>query len=242
MHNQHILLTIKSLLSKHNINSEQAIQYIENSIKIKPNSIEDDRFSIGIPMMYLSQSFIIDVLETLVPNHKYKLLSLFDKEINNPCSHHFFMLGNDNQDIEIYFEHIDSGHSYDCGKNEYSTYDTTQSPTIVYDILKSFIPQHYYDCLTSIIPLHKCRLVYQKINKKYKHVFLIRRIGKEPVHKFQTQLLSLSQLVNKTHSLHNYLQSHRNDSLEWIGIGINHNNDIFLTYYMRPYTKCSICK
>lgn len=232
---------IKSLLKKHNI-SEDVIQYIENSIKIKPSGITTDRFSIGISRNYLTKSFIIDLLQ-LVPESKTKILQKFDKQINNPCSHDFLMFGNDENDIEIYFEHLDRGESYDCGKAESAVYTIDMTPSQAYRVIRESVPKQYFDIFTKILPLSSCRLVYRKHTNSLKYAFLVRRMFAESVSKFHDDLILLSKLVNQkdTHLIDEHLKLRSTQSLEWIGVGIGHNNQLYLTYYTRPYTKCVRC-
>jgi hypothetical protein len=240
-YSSHYARFITSLLQKHNI-SKDVIQYIENSVKIKSSGVTIDRFSIGISRNYLTKDFILDLLN-LVPESKETVLQKFHKQINNPCRHDFLMFGNDQRDIEIYFEHLDSGESYDCGKQESSVYTTDMKPPEAYGIIKDHLPNQYFELFYKILPLNTCRLVYRKHTKNLKYAFLVRRMFAEPVNKFHKDLISLSKCVNTkdTCVIEEHLKKRASQSLEWIGLGIGHDNKLYLTYYTRPYTKCSTC-
>lgn len=201
----------------------------EISVKYSNDAVETRRVNFGFETCKM-KSVEDFLLERLGPDKYNKVVKHFRREISQPKTNEYMMIGFDGQDYEVYVEYGTGGRSYDIRKDTVFEY-IPQRPSEyykVYNYLKDVLPEELYDLLSKVLPKEKCHTLYAKASPFHRCVYLFRPRVFPQVKSVRDHLYMAAKVVNREH-----IPLEDSMYLSYIGIGIGLDSRPELAYYFR---------
>jgi hypothetical protein len=212
---------------------EPSVCHEEISIKYTNDGISTNRMNYGFEPTKMNDlpAFLTEKLGVVRYN---KFLTYFKREIEDPRTDEYMMIGYDGHDYELYVEYesevVGEIRSYDIGKDAEFMYSVID-PDIysnVYTYLENALPYPMFNEFCRFLPVRKCETIYSKLSPLHKCIYLFRPRVFPQVKFIKELLMSAAKVVNvKSIDLDDSMY------LSFVAIGITRDDTPELAYYFR---------
>ena len=212
---------------------EASVCHEEISIKYTNGGISTNRINYGFEPTKM-KDLPAFLTEKLGVDRYNKFLTRFKREIQEPRTDEYMMIGYDGYDYELYVEYesevVGQIRSYDIGKGTEFIYYVIDPDiyTDIYTYLENVLPYPMFNIFNRFLPFRKCETIYSKLSPLHKCVYLFRPRIFPQVKFIKELLMNVAEVVNvKRVDIDDSLY------LSFIAIGITHDNSPEIAYYFR---------